>query len=174
MGPLVTMIVADIVFGLITLVQVGLAEALIRGVTWLVIGVPLWTFVWTYCSLLLGLNRLGRERLLPDTVQVDPGLGLQPLGRLAATGLWMLLIWLVPVVLTGLPDVAGFVVGMLVLAGALAAFFLSLFGLHRQMFEVKRGRASRSHATCTSRPTSRCTRPAPSKRSKHNEPARGC
>lgn len=137
-GPLVTVIATGIVFGLVTLVQVGWAEALIRGVTWLVIGVPLWTFLWTYGSLLVGLNRLGRERLLPDAVQVDPGLGLQPLGRLAATGLWMLLIWLVPVLLTGLPDVAGFVVGMVVLAGALAAFFLSLVGLHRQMVEVKR------------------------------------
>jgi hypothetical protein len=49
----------------------------------------------------------------------------------------MLLIWLVPVVLTGLPDVAGFIVGMVVLAAALATLFLSLVGLHRQMVELK-------------------------------------
>jgi hypothetical protein len=137
-GPLVGLIVADTIFAVVSLVQVGLAEALIRGVTWAVIGIPIWTFFWTYGSLLLGLNRLGRERLVPDAVQVDPGLGLQPLGRLAATGLWMLLIAFVPVLLTGLPDVAGVVFGMLVVAGALAAFFLSLVGLHRQMVEVKR------------------------------------
>ena len=136
-GPLVTAVAGVVVFGPLTLVEVGPAEALIRAVTWLIIGIPLWTYVWTYGSLLLGLNRLGRERLVPEAVHVDPGLGLQPLGRIAATGLWMLLIWLVPVLLTGLPDIAGVIIGMLVLGGTLGVFFLSLVGLHRQMVEVK-------------------------------------
>ena len=52
-------------------------------------------------------------------------------------GLWMLLVWLVPVVLTGLPDVLGFVIGIVVLVGGLVAFFFSLWGLHRQMTDVK-------------------------------------
>jgi hypothetical protein len=51
----------------------------------------------------------------------------------------MLLAWLVPVVLTGLPDVVGFAIGVIVLAGALATFFLSLVRLHRQMVNVKEG-----------------------------------
>src|SRR5215208_165990 len=111
----------------------------LRGVTWFVIGVALWTFVWTYVTLQLGLNRLGRERLVPDAARVDPSLGLRPLGGVAFTGLWMLLVWLVPVVLTGLSDVTGAVIGMLVLALALAGFFVSLSGLHRHMVEVKAG-----------------------------------
>lgn len=52
-------------------------------------------------------------------------------------GLWMLMMWLVPVLLTGLPDLVGVILGTLVLFGALAAFFLSLIGLHRQMIAVK-------------------------------------
>jgi hypothetical protein len=52
-------------------------------------------------------------------------------------GLWMLMIWLVPVLLTGLPDVVGVDIGMLVLGGGLGAFFLFLFRLHRHMVEVK-------------------------------------
>lgn len=136
-GPLLASTAVAGLFAVSTLVQEGLLPSIVRGVTWFVIGIGMWTFLWTYVSLLLGLNRLGRERLVPDDVPVDPILGLQPLGRIAATGLWMLLIWLVPVVLTGLPDVAGFVVGMLVLAAALATLFLSLAGLHRQMVEVK-------------------------------------
>lgn len=52
-------------------------------------------------------------------------------------GLWLLLAWLVPVVVTGLPDVVGVSIGLLLLAGGLATFFLSLLGLHRQMVEVK-------------------------------------
>lgn len=66
-----------------------------------------------------GLDRLGREHLVPDAVNVDPGLGLRPLGGIAFMGLWMLLASLVPLVLTGLPDLVGVVIGLLVLAGAL-------------------------------------------------------
>jgi len=49
------------------------------------------------------------------------------------------LAWLVALVLTGLPDVLGFVIGVLVLAAGLATFFLSLLRLHRQMVEIKAG-----------------------------------
>jgi hypothetical protein len=128
-----------IAFALATLFGDGWASATLRGVTWLLIGIPLWTFLWTYASLQLGLDRLGRERLLPHAVRVDPTLGLGPLGGVAFIGLWMLLAWLVPVVLTGLRGVVGVAIGLVVLAGALATFFLSLLRLHRQMVEVKAG-----------------------------------
>lgn len=124
-------------FGLSTGVADGWAPGLLRAVTWLLVGLPLWTYLWTYVVLHLGLDRLGREQLVPDAVNVDPGLGLRPLGGVAFMGLWMLLVWLAPLVLTGLPDVVGVVIGLLVLAGALGVFFLSLFRLHRQMVEVK-------------------------------------
>jgi hypothetical protein len=42
-------------------------------------------------------------------------------------------------VLTGLPDVVGVAIGVVVLIAAVAAFFLSLFRLHRRMVEVKEG-----------------------------------
>jgi hypothetical protein len=110
---------------------------MLRGATWFVLGIAFWTFLWTYASLQLGLDRLGRERLLPDAVHVDPGLVLRPLGGVAFMGLWMLLAWLVPVLLTGLPDVLGVAIGLLLLTGGLATFFLSLLRLHRQMAAVK-------------------------------------
>jgi hypothetical protein len=136
-GPLVASGVAALVFGVTAFVRDGWASGLLRGATWFILGVALLSFVWTYAALLLGLNRLGRERLVPDPVHVDPGLGLQPLGAIASTGLWMLLAWLVPVLLTGLPDIVGAAVGMLVLAAVLATFFLSLLRLHWQMVVVK-------------------------------------
>ena len=136
-GPIVASVVAAIVFGASTLTTDGWVPAILRGVTWFVIGVALLTYLWTYACLLVGLDRLGRERLVPDPVHVDPGLGLQPLGGVAATGLWMLLVWLVPVLLTGLPDIVGAVTGMLVLIAVLAGFFLSLLRLHWQMVDVK-------------------------------------
>ena len=52
-------------------------------------------------------------------------------------GLWMLLACVVPILLTGLPDIVGVTTGVLVLAGGLATFFLSLWRLHRQMVEAK-------------------------------------
>ena len=52
-------------------------------------------------------------------------------------GLWMLLVWLVPLVLTGLSDFVGVAAGALLLGVGLAAFFLSLLRLHRRMVEVK-------------------------------------
>jgi hypothetical protein len=136
-GPLAASAATAIAFAVSTLVEDGWTSAILRAATWLVIGIALWTFLWTYASLQLGLDRLGRQRLLPDAVRVDPTLGLQPLGGVAFMGLWMLLAWLVPVLLTGLPDLVGVAIGVVVLTGALATFFLSLLRLHRQMVEVK-------------------------------------
>lgn len=136
-GPLLASAATAAAFAVSALIQDGWAAALLRGATWFVVGVPLWTFLWTYGSLQLGLDRLGREHLRADAVRIDPGLGLQPVGRVAFMGLWMLLAWLVPLVLTGLPDLVGFAIGVILLAGALEAFFLSLLRLHRQMQHVK-------------------------------------
>jgi hypothetical protein len=72
-----------------------------------------------------------------EATLVDPGLGLLPVGAVAFMGLWLLLAWLVPILLTGLPDIVGVVIAVLLLAAGLGAFFLSLLGLHRQMVKVK-------------------------------------
>jgi hypothetical protein len=136
-GPLVASAATAIAFGVSALVTDGLLSAILRGATWFVVAIALWTFLWTYASLQLGLDRLGRAHLLPDAARVDPTLGLRPLGGVAFMGLWMLLAWLVPVLLTGLPDVVGVAIGAAVLAGAFSAYFFSLRRLHRQMVDVK-------------------------------------
>jgi hypothetical protein len=138
-GPLLASVATSGAFAVSALVRDGWESAILRGATWFVLGVAFWTFLWTYASLQLGLDRLGRERLLPDPGRVDPSLGLRPLGGVAFMGLWMLFAWLVPVLLTGLPDVVGVVIGVLVLGGGLAGFFLSFVRLHRVMVEVKAG-----------------------------------
>ena len=145
-GPLVLAVAAALAFGATGFAADGWLPALLRGGTWLVVGIPVWTFVWTYGALQLGFHRLGRERLLPDAARVDPTLGMRPFGALAAMALWMLLAWLVPLVLTGLPDVVGAVIGMAALAAALAVFFYSLLHLHRQMVQVKDGELARARA----------------------------
>ena len=136
-GPAAASAVTAVVFAVSAFVRDGWAAAFLRGTTWLVLGIALWTFIWTYASLQLGLDRLGRQHLVPDAAPVDPGLGLRPLGAVSFMGLWMLLAWLVPVVLTALTDVIAVTLGAVVIAVGLATFFLSLQRLHRQMVEVK-------------------------------------
>jgi hypothetical protein len=123
-------------FGVGALVEGGPVAAILRGITWLIVGTALGTFLWTYVSLQLGLYRVGSEPV-GDAVRMDPGLGLRPVGDVAFTGLWMLLAWLVPLVLTALSDVVGVAIGVVVLAASLATFFLSLVRLHHRMVEVK-------------------------------------
>jgi hypothetical protein len=135
--PLIAAGVTAVAFAITTGVDEGAAAGVIRGVTWFVLGVAFWVFLWTYLALQRGLDRLGRERLRP--APLDPTLGLKPLGDVAFMGLWILLLWLVPIVLTGLPDVVGVVFGLLIVAGGIAAFVLSLRRLHRQMVEFKEG-----------------------------------
>jgi hypothetical protein len=143
-GPVVATLATAIAFGITAYIHDGTASGLLRGTTWLIVGIPLWTFLWTYASLQLGLGRLGRAHIRRDAALVDPGLGLLPIGALAFMGLWLLLAWLVPVLLTALPDIAGVVISVLVLGCALAGFFVSLMGLHRQMVEVKNDEIARA------------------------------
>jgi hypothetical protein len=137
-GPMVGALLMALVFGGTTLVaDAGGWPAVIRALTWFVLGIAIWSFLWTYGSLQFALDRLGRAHLRSETVHVAPDLGLRPFGDAAFLGLWLLLAWLVPVVWTGLSDIVGFVIGMLALAVGLAVFFLSLTRLHRRMVEVK-------------------------------------
>jgi hypothetical protein len=136
-GPLLASGATSVAFAVDALLRDGWTSAILRGATWFVLGIAVWTFLWTYASLQLGLDRLGRERLRPDAARIDPSMGLRPLGDVAFMGLWMLLAWLVPVLLTGLPDIVGVTIGVVVLGGGVAAFFLSLLRLHRRMVEVK-------------------------------------
>jgi hypothetical protein len=135
--PLLASVAGAVIFAAVALERDGWAPAFLRGGSWLILGVAFWTFLWAYGVLQLGLGRLGREHVRLDTPRVDPSLGLRPFGGAAFMGLWMLLVWLVPVLLTGLPDVVGVMLGMLVLGCGLGFFALALLRLHRQMVEVK-------------------------------------
>jgi hypothetical protein len=137
LGPLLASILTAIALGIGGFVRDGWDAALLRGTTWVVIGVPLWSFLWTYGSLQVGLTRLGRGHLRREAALVDPSLGLRPLGAVAFTGLWILLASLVPILVTALPDVTAVAIGAVILVAALGAFVFSLWGLHRQMVEVK-------------------------------------
>lgn len=121
-------------------------SALIQAVTWMIIGVPMWTAIWTYVSVQIGLRRLGRGHLTLQAYQGDRSLGLRPVGQLAFTGFWLLLGVVVPLVVTNASDVPGAAVGIVVLLAGFGLFFLSLRGLHRQMVAVKQREVERARA----------------------------
>ena len=118
--------------------------ALIQSATWLVLGIPLWTAVWVYLMVQVGLNRLGRGRLRLEAYRGDRSLGLRPVGKLAFTGFWMLFGSVGPLVLTASSDRPAVVVGSLVLIAGLALFFLSLRRLNRQMVALKQHELERA------------------------------
>jgi hypothetical protein len=134
--PIAGVVLTAVVFGAGAASDGATAVGLRTG-TWLVIGIALWSFLWTYVTLQFGLDALGRQRIGRDRAHVDPGLGLRPLGGLAFTALWILLAAFVPIVLTGLPDLPGVAVGATVLAFGLGTFSWALVRLHRQMVAVK-------------------------------------
>jgi hypothetical protein len=102
-APFVFSLAAALAFGISALATDGWSAALLRGTTWFVLGIAVWTFVCLYVALQLGFHRLGRERLLPDAAPADPSLRMRPFGALAGMALWMLLVWLVPPVVTASP-----------------------------------------------------------------------
>ena len=118
--------------------------ALIQAVTWLAVGIPLWTAIWVYLTLQIGLNRLGRGHLTLEAYWGDRSLGLRPVGRLAFTGFWMLFGVVGPLVLAGFSDLPGVVVGIGVLVAGVGLFFLSLRRLNRQMVAVKQRELERA------------------------------
>ena len=136
--PIVGACLMAVAFGGTTLIEdQGIWPAVIRAATWFVLGIAIWSFLWTYGVLQVALDRFGRAHLRTNVGNMAPDLGLRPFGDIAFLGLWLLLAWLVPVVWTGLPDAVGFAIGMTALAIGLALFFLSLYRLHQRMVEVK-------------------------------------
>jgi hypothetical protein len=137
LGPLLLTAAAVVVLPLDEALAGDAMAAVIQAATWLVLGVPLWTAVWVYLTLQIGLNRLGRAPLALESHRGDRSLGLRPVGRLAFTGFWMLFGCVAPLVLTRVSDLPGVVVGICVLVAGVGLFFLSLRRLNRQMVAAK-------------------------------------
>jgi hypothetical protein len=115
----------------------GPAGTLVILPMFLVTFLAIMTFVWTYLALLLGLDRLGRDRLSLDAFPQDTSLGLAPVGALAFTGFALLLAGALPAAVSNADDLATVVVSLVVLAVTVALLFLSMWRLHRQMVEAK-------------------------------------
>lgn len=101
------------------------------------------SFVWVYCSSILGLHELGKKPLKLKSFYKDRFLGLKPIGSLSLFFAFvyfggMGLLALFPVLKSPYPETQ-FYVGFLSLITILGAvfFILPLFTFHNRMVEVK-------------------------------------
>jgi len=144
LAPLLLLVAVGVVLPMDEALRGEPLAALIQAGTWVVIGIPLCTAVWVYLTLQLGLTRLSRGRLTLQGYHGDRTLGLQPVGRLAFTGFWLLFGAVGPLVLTGFSDLPTVVVGAVVLLVGVVLFFLSLRGLHQRMLAIRQNELDRA------------------------------
>jgi hypothetical protein len=141
LGPLallaLTVGLAALVTAQVAEIRDGLAAALSAPVP-IIVNLPLATAVWLYAVLLLGLNRLGRRRLLLDTFPQDPSLGLNEVGRLAFTAFAIYAAGFVPVLAVNLSSPIGLVINLAMFLAGVVIFFMSLSGLHRQLAAARK------------------------------------
>jgi hypothetical protein len=98
------------------------------------------TFMWVVGALFVATYRIGKRRLALPPFQVDPGLGLKPLGRLVFAGFAILMAVLGPVVVATAGDVRADSFLLIAIFGGVALFFVSLSTLHGQAAAVKADR----------------------------------
>jgi hypothetical protein len=100
--------------------------------------IPIMTFVWVYLTILVDVDRLGREPLaLESTYPQDRTLGLKRIGSVASTGLGLLFVAAVPIMLIAVDDPVTLGISLIVVLITVAVFVLSMIRLHRQMVAVK-------------------------------------
>ena len=137
LAPILFTASSVLLFGAERTVEQGWVGGVVTGGSWVLIGLALWTFVWVYLNLQVGLDRLGRRHLSLKPYPSDRSLGLQPVGRLAFTAFWTFVTLLTPLLLSSVPDRFGLAIGLVVLLAGVAVFFLSLRRLNRQMVAAK-------------------------------------
>jgi hypothetical protein len=120
-----------------TLSEFGSTVAAMDVVLLFVVAIPAMTMLWEYGALLRGLDRLGRADLVLDRFPEDRALGLGPVGAVAMSGLWPILIAGVPVLLLAGADLPTLAIGTSVLAVTIGLFVLSMSRLHQQMRVAK-------------------------------------
>ena len=95
------------------------------------------TFLWTYGSVLFGLDRLGRRPLQLEPFETDPHLGLKNLGSLAFEAFLLAGAMVVPMFIASAGDARGVAGALIVLIAVGALFFLSAMSLHGTLARAK-------------------------------------
>lgn len=128
-----------------TLAEFGVAIAIIDVVLLGVVVLPIMSFVWAYATVLFGLDRLGRAELQLDDFPQDRALGLGPIGSVAMTGFWVLVLCVTPVLVFAGRDLTTVGTSVTILTIVVALFVLSMYRLHGQMRAAKARYVAMAH-----------------------------
>jgi hypothetical protein len=136
-GPVALTVLLTIVLSINLLGRWGAAPAAII-LPYLAVPIfPIMTMFWVYVSVLVGLDRLGRQPMELGVFPEDTSLGLRPVGALAFTAFLVFCAETLPFLLVNLRDRLQLILGLCFFVAGVVVFFLSMWRLHRQMMAAK-------------------------------------
>ncbi len=121
----------------LAVLEYGWRIALLSAPFSFLIQLPLMVYFWTYLSLLIGMDRLGRRRLALDATPGDRTLGLRPVGSLAFSGFWVFTLGFAPILITTATSTPTLILNLVFFMIGLGIFLLSVYRIHSQMVEAK-------------------------------------
>jgi hypothetical protein len=136
-GPIALTLVVVAIASPSTYTAYGLGVAVVDLPLLALMTLPIMTFVWTYLTILPGLNRLGASTLSLTAFPADRSLGVGHVGAVGFTGLWLVFAAAMPALLVSGRDVTTFVLVAVVVVISVGLFVLSVTRLHRQMAAAK-------------------------------------
>ena len=105
---------------------------------------PMMTLPWVYIAFLVGLDRLGRQRMSLGSFPEDLSLGLGQVGATVFEAFLIFCALAVPFLFVSLRDGMDLTIGLAFFGAGVGAFFVSVWRLHRQMLETKQAHVSRA------------------------------
>ena len=138
-GPVLVTAIAVAVSLPSTMVEFGLTVVVVDIVLLSTVLLPVMTFIWAYGTLLVGMDRLGRANLQLHDFPHDRALGLGPIGSVAMTGFWVMVLSAAPLLIFAGSDLTLVGTSVTVLAVIVGLFALSMVRLHGQMRTAKAG-----------------------------------
>ncbi len=138
-GPVVLVAIAILASLPSTIADFGGAVAAVDILFLGAVLLPIMTFVWAFGTVLLGFDRLGRAQLQLDDFPQDRALGLGPLGSVAMTGFWVMVLGAAPVLIFAGSDLTTVGASVTILAVMVGLFLLSMVRLHGQMRTARAG-----------------------------------
>jgi hypothetical protein len=136
-GPLVIAAVLVLAESASPMVPSSPVANLVDGVLFAAFAVPVATWIWTYCAVLVSIDRLGRRSLPHEAFPADRGLGLLPIGSVPFNSFWLFAVAALANFLFVANDLIGYALGLGLFLIVLAALVVSFWRLHRQMVSAK-------------------------------------
>lgn len=109
------------------------AESLITAPIFLIVHIPLAAGTWIVFTVLVSIDRLGRNRLALDHHAAGPTLGLRPVGELAVRTFAFFALGALPLLVANTESALALGITATIFLVAVMMFFLSMYRIHLQM-----------------------------------------